>query len=58
MNNDDEIEPALGSGLLDKLMKMQNEMKNAQDELADERVTICAPHYYLGRGAGGGSAGP
>jgi nucleoid-associated protein EbfC len=40
MVNDDEIEPAMGAGLLDKLMQMQNEMKNAQDELAGERVTI------------------
>lgn len=40
MEEDDELEPSLGAGLFDKLMQMQNEMKNAQDELAAERVTI------------------
>jgi len=40
MDEDGKIEPGLGAGLLDKLMQMQNEMKNAQDELAGERVTI------------------
>ena len=40
MDADDDREPSLNSGLLDKLMQMQNEMKNAQDELAGERVTI------------------
>jgi len=40
MDEDDALEPSLGGGLLDKLMQMQNEMKNAQAELADQRVTI------------------
>ena len=39
-DEDEDIGPSLNSGLLDKLMQMQNEMKNAQDELAGERVTI------------------
>jgi DNA-binding protein YbaB len=30
----------LGAGLLGKLMQMQTEMKKAQDELADERLTV------------------
>jgi DNA-binding YbaB/EbfC family protein len=32
--------PNMSAGLLDKLMQMQNEMKNAQEELAGERLTI------------------
>ena len=41
MDNEDELGGAgLGGGLLDKLMQMQNEMKNAQDELAGERITV------------------
>ncbi len=32
--------PDLGAGLMGKLMQMQTEMKNAQDELAGERLTI------------------
>ncbi len=32
--------PDLGAGLMDKLMQMQNEMKNAQDALAGERLTV------------------
>jgi DNA-binding YbaB/EbfC family protein len=32
--------PDLGAGLMDKLMQMQTEMRNAQDELAGERLTI------------------
>ena len=32
--------PGLSGGLLDKLMQMQSEMKNAQEELAGERITI------------------
>jgi DNA-binding YbaB/EbfC family protein len=31
---------ALGAGLIDKLMQMQNQMKKAQEELAGERLTI------------------
>ena len=32
--------PDLGAGLLDKLVQMQGAMKQAQDELAGERLTI------------------
>ena len=32
--------PDMSAGLLDKLMQMQTEMKKAQDELAEERLTI------------------
>lgn len=39
-NDDLQLPPGLGSGLMDKLMQMQSEMKRAQDELAEERLTI------------------
>ena len=39
-DQDNAVGPTLNAGLLDKLMQMQNEMKNAQDELAGERLTI------------------
>jgi DNA-binding YbaB/EbfC family protein len=37
-----ELPPGLGAGLMDKLNQMQAEMKRAQDELAQERLTISA----------------
>ena len=44
MPDDDELDlPAsfdLGGGLIDKLMRMQEEMHNVQDELAEQRITI------------------
>jgi nucleoid-associated protein EbfC len=38
--DDQAIGPQLNGGLLDKLMQMQTEMKNAQDALANERITV------------------
>jgi DNA-binding protein YbaB len=35
-----EAEPDFGAGLVDKLMQMQSGMKQAQAELAAERITI------------------
>jgi DNA-binding YbaB/EbfC family protein len=37
-----QLPPGLGGGLMDKLNQMQAEMKRAQDELAQERLTISA----------------
>ena len=39
-SDDFQFPAGLGGGLMDKLLQMQTEMKNAQEELAGERITI------------------